>query len=517
MRSGFLRSFSRWPAPFSRPRKLRSRILAFSVGLVVFLAGGELVIDAFVTQANSRQRAVDSLSVLAADFAMELSNRSSLDAGRGDLASVAKIMNIGAAVDNVYVLDQEGNVLAESHESQERHIGRSMRDTPVMRAMIVRKPTTVVEDSIATATVPVVRANSDVVGYVVLRKAIDDDYTDDFVEALIPAGMLLMVGIAIAVWFSIYLTRPIETLTIAARRITRGDLDHRVAIHSRDELENLGNALNQIMERAAASIAAHQSAQGELESALSRAEAGNRAKSEFLAGMSHELRTPLNAIIGFSDLLLGSQAGMLPEVKVREYARDINHSGRHLLTLVSDILDYVLLDADEMTLVEGNVDIAAVLQSLIAGLRQVADGRGVTLSGTIPPELPCLRGDGAKLRQVLGNIITNAIRYTPTGGYVAVSVSVGENGGLVIRIGDDGVGISREDADEAMVPFRHLGHRHSPSGSRLGLGLPLARKLIALHQGELCVDSVPGFGTTVTIYLPAARNIEIHRAEFSPV
>lgn len=491
----------------ARPPHLRIKILAFSFGLVALLTVSDLTIDTFISLRNDRQQAADELGDLTVRFAASLSAKSSPFAS-GDLLSAAKIMNIDTAVDDVYIIDLEGDVLAESHEKGEGNIGRPLHDVSVLRAMIVRKPITAIENQIATSIAPLSRNNGDLDGYVVLRKAIGSDLEDEFFEALIPAAVLLIIGSAIAIWFSFYLTRPIMSLSEAATRIASGDLGQPVKIESGDEFESLGHALNQMMLQTSTSMDAYRATQSELEEALHKAEAGSRAKSEFLAGMSHELRTPLNAIIGFSDLLTGTRAGALPEIKAREYARDINHSGRHLLTLVSDILDYALLDSGRMELSEGQVDISGMIRSLVAEIRANAEASGVTINIDGNEALPLVSGDGDKLRRALGNILSNAIRYTPAGGYVAISQAIGENGALIVKIIDDGAGFSARDTDDPAVPFGSLGRKASVGGTRLGLGLPLARKVIALHQGELCIESVANFGTTVTVYLPASRRIE---------
>ena len=320
------------------------------------------------------------------------------------------------------------------------------------------------------------------------------------------AGLLLAVGGILAYVFSRSLTRPIEQLSSAAKRIADGNLERPVAIPGHDEFAILATALNRMMRRTARSIADYERVQNVLKAALHQAESGNRAKSEFLAGMSHELRTPLNAIIGFSDLLIGGR-GALNEAKAEEYARDINRSGRHLLTLVSDILDYAHLDTVETELAEGRVDIGDLLQRLVGEFRPLADERSVTLRTAAASDLPAIRGDGEKLHRAVGHLIANAVRFTPAAGVVTVSLLRGDDGGLVIRIADNGKGVAPGSLDHALVPFGRLGRQVNQQGG-LGLGLPLARKLIALHDGELCVESAPGIGTIVTVFFPPQRNLD---------
>ena len=444
---------------------------------------------------------------MASSFSRLLIDQSTPIESGPALVAAAKAVNLNTNVDEVYVLDRGGNILAESHENGLGRLDPAMRDPLVMRAMVVRKSTVLVENSIVTAVAPIVRADDDVVGYVVLRGAFDADLHKAVIDAFTLAASFLVIGSALAFAFSIFLTRPVAALRDAAARIAHGEFDRPVALSSRDEFAILGTALNRMMTQTATSIAGHEHAQAELKDALKLAESGSHAKSEFLAGMSHELRTPLNAIIGFSDLLIGGRAGAVSEAKVRDYARDINVSGRQMLTLVSDLLDYARLDSGETTLIEGPIDIERTVVSVTLELKALADAGGVSLSATMAQNLPMMRGDGEKLQRAIGHLVSNAIRYTPTGGFVEISAAQRDDGGLVIGVADNGGGARRGDIEAALVPFSRLGRQVAHHAGGVGLGLPLARKLIDLHQGELCVDTNSNVGTIVTIYLPRERNL----------
>jgi signal transduction histidine kinase len=491
----------------TRGFSLRAKVLVFTCGLVMLMAGGDFAIDVYSDRVSIKEHTSNTVMGLATSLAQLLTDQAApIKSGR-TLVAAAQAANLNTDVDDVYVLDREGNVVAESHENGPGHLDPAMRDPLVMRTMVVRKPTVLLENSTVTAVAPIVRADDDVVGYVVLRGAFDANLHKAVIDALTLAGIFLIVGSALAIGFSIFVTRPVAGLREVAARIAHGEFDRPVALSSHDEFAILGTALNRMMTQTATSLMAHERTQKDLKMALKQAESGSRAKSEFLAGMSHELRTPLNAIIGFSDLLVGGRAGAISEMKVREYARDINLSGRQMLTLVSDLLDYARLDGGETTLTEGPIDIEYMVGSVISEFKSVAEAGGVSLSATVAPDLPMVRGDGEKLRRAIGHLVSNAIRLTSSGGFVEMFASLRDDRGLVLGIADNGGGGRPGEIEAALVPFSRLGRQVAHPAGGVGLGLPLARKLIELHQGELCIDTNSNVGTIVTVYLPRERSL----------
>ncbi len=246
------------------------------------------------------------------------------------------------------------------------------------------------------------------------------------------------------------------------------------------------------------------------------AEAANRAKTEFLANMSHELRTPLNAIIGFSDMLLLGLPEPMTCDKHLEYTRDINESGRHLLGLINDILDLTKIEAGRFELYEEIVDFEAVAEASLAVVRKLAKDGGVAIDyeGSAGPI--ALFADERKLKQILINLLSNAVKFTPGGGRVALEAAVDGDGSFVIGIADSGIGIAPEDIASALTPFGQVESDLNRRYEGTGLGLPITKALVELHDGTLDLESEVGVGTTVTVRLPAARVREAAPVDDAP-
>ena len=239
-----------------------------------------------------------------------------------------------------------------------------------------------------------------------------------------------------------------------------------------------------------------------LEAEKDHAEAANRAKSEFLANMSHELRTPLNAIIGFADGLLSGVFGPAPS-KHAEYIGAIHQSGRHLLDLVNELLDMAKIEAGRLELFPARVVLGELLADCLSLVEALSSRKRVAVTaGSFDPALQVVV-DGVRMRQAVLNILSNAIKFTPSGGAVRVEAAVGPEGhGAVIVIADTGIGMTADEVLVAMEPFRQVNNYLTKSEAGTGLGLPLAKRFVEAHGGTLTVDSAPGVGTTVTITIP---------------
>ena len=244
-----------------------------------------------------------------------------------------------------------------------------------------------------------------------------------------------------------------------------------------------------------------------LQRSLEEMERANRYKNEFMANMSHELRTPLNAIIGFSDMIAAERLGPQATVTYREYAHDIQKSGQHLLDLVNDILDLSAIESGNDDLVEIRVNAASVVESSIRLLREQADSKGVELNAECPADLPLLFADLRKMRQILINLVSNAIKFTEAGGKVSVQCFLEAEGGMVFRVSDTGIGMAPEDIPTALTTFQQIDGELNRKYEGSGLGLPLTKLLVEQHHGSLKIASKPGEGTTVTAIFPQSRLI----------
>ena len=240
----------------------------------------------------------------------------------------------------------------------------------------------------------------------------------------------------------------------------------------------------------------------EIQDKTQQLEIANRHKSEFLANMSHELRTPLNAVIGFSEVLLERMFGEV-NPKQEEYLNDILSSGKHLLSLINDILDLSKIEAGRMELESQPFDLPAALDNALTLIRERAARHGLRLEVTVDPGLGEVKGEERKVKQVLLNLLSNAVKFTPEGGKISLSASLND-GMAEISVADTGVGIAPEDQEAIFEEFRQVGSDYARKREGTGLGLALARRLVALHGGKLWVESEPGKGSTFTFTLPVS-------------
>jgi two-component system cell cycle sensor histidine kinase PleC len=232
-----------------------------------------------------------------------------------------------------------------------------------------------------------------------------------------------------------------------------------------------------------------------------RAEAANRTKSEFLANMSHELRTPLNAIIGFSEVMESGLFGPIGSTKYLEYARDINQSGQYLLDVINDILDMSKIEAGRIMLDIEECRIAAIFQESLRIVAPRAAEDDIEITTDVACD-PVIQGDKRALKQVMLNLLTNAVKFTPRGGSVAVALTANDRH-VQVTIADTGIGIPAQDIEKLGEPFAQVENQFTKTRSGSGLGLAISRSLVELHGGLLTIDSEEGVGTTVQVTLPA--------------
>jgi signal transduction histidine kinase len=247
----------------------------------------------------------------------------------------------------------------------------------------------------------------------------------------------------------------------------------------------------------------------QLSLAMIQARKADRAKSQFLAAMSHEIRTPLNAVIGYAEMLQLGLGGTLT-TKQREYLTDIEHAGRHLLSLLQDILDLSKIEAGRHDLDESEVAVPAAVEEAANMTSPRARERGVTI--TVEPSAPLtLRADERRLTQMLLNLLSNAVRYAPKGSAVRIGWDIGQDGGVTLRVRDGGPGIREEDLARVLQPFHRLADGGAANTESTGLGLPLTARLMALHGGRLHLSNAPSGGLIAELQFPPGRTIRVRR------
>jgi len=290
------------------------------------------------------------------------------------------------------------------------------------------------------------------------------------------------------------------------RQKQTGDFSLHVPVEPYTEAGQIATQYNQVLDKVHTEIVAREQTADQLRSARDQAEIANAAKSQFLANMSHELRTPLNAIIGFSEIMNGEIFGPLGNEQYKDYVGDIHESGTHLLSIINDILDLSKVEADSYDLAEDELDVALVLDACGRMIRTRAQSGELTLSVEIEPELPKLVADERALKQMIINLVSNAVKFTPQGGSVALRARLEADGRVALEVADTGIGIARSDIKKAFEPFSQLQTDalvYKADGT--GLGLPLTAALARSHQATLVVDSEPGKGTSITIRFPLER------------
>jgi signal transduction histidine kinase len=243
-------------------------------------------------------------------------------------------------------------------------------------------------------------------------------------------------------------------------------------------------------------------AEQHLRRSMTEAESASRAKSSFLANMSHELRTPLNAIVGFAQLLEAQTMGPIGNDKYREYAGDIVKAGEHLIGIISHILDLAMVEAGKLTLDLQDVAADRLVEDAVHLVLHRAEAGQLLIRQDVPVPAPHLEVDEGLMRQVLVNLLINAIKYTPAGGTITVAAHADADGRVLLSVSDTGVGIRPEELERVFEPFHQVASPMVKRNEGVGLGLPLVRAITHLHGADVRMRSAVGQGTTVEIRLP---------------
>ncbi len=239
---------------------------------------------------------------------------------------------------------------------------------------------------------------------------------------------------------------------------------------------------------------------------VEQAQEANRAKSAFLANMSHELRTPLNAIMGFSEVMMDQHLGPLDNPRYLAYSADIHASGRYLLGIINDILDLSKIEAGKMSLESAEeFPLRQAVEGSLCICRTLGEKFGVRIESDLPPEDVQLLAVERMIRQILINLVGNAIKFTPAGGCVTIAGDMTAGGGYALTVQDSGIGMTAEEIHKALTPFGQVENKMTATHNGTGLGLPLAKAMLELHGGTLDITSAPGRGTCLTLNFPADR------------
>ncbi len=356
-------------------------------------------------------------------------------------------------------------------------------------------------------------------GYIYIESTLEQ--INEYIEkqtgvALTVTFGAFLLSYLLAVSLQKTISRPILGLAEVARAVTENK-DYSIRAPNigdstkerRNELVVLTESFNNMLSEIGARDTQLKTQNAELERSRDIAESANRAKSQFLANISHELRTPLNAIIGFSSIIMNQLFGALGDVKYLEYAKDINESGAHLLDIINDILDLSKAEAGKLTLMYEEVHVAKAIQKCITIMSERAEKGHVTITSHVPKFLPPLVVDRLRFIQIILNVLSNAVKFTNPGGSVDVSISTRDEAGeithFVVVIRDTGIGMSADGISKAFQSFGQVDSGLNRKYEGTGLGLPLTKKLLELHLGDITIQSELGKGTTVTITLPAIQ------------
>lgn len=417
----------------------------------------------------------------------------------------------------VAIFDVEKNAVA-------RYLRTNLSKLPETPETLTQAPSEVSLDGAIYMQEPVI-FDGDVIGYswvLVSLGALEEKVWLYITLGLSAVTVTLVVAFLIARRFARAFSEPIEDLVETAKEVSRsGDYSVRVQPSSNDEVGHLTLYFNDMLEEIERrdkgllrqKVSLEQLVERktqEIRAALEKSEAASQAKSEFLANMSHELRTPLNAVLGFSEVMAQELFGPHSSNKYQDYATLIHESGAHLLDIINDLLDLAKVEAGKTELAIAPTDIAHIMNEVIEMMGVWAERKNHDLRLKVHDALPIVHCDRRMIKQVLVNLISNAIKFTPEGGQIVAALELAEpegiKGHISITITDNGSGMTSEELRVAMQPFGQAQSIFSRSHEGTGLGLPLVEQFLGLHKAKMHISSEPGKGTEVRVLLPVSSN-----------
>lgn len=472
----------RLPAPSIR-QKLAGIIFLTTFGAL----GTGFVLVGVSDLATFRQEAVERARLVA----NVVGDASISDLTFGDRSEGAKTLaRLSAApeVASAFLFDGKGRLFAAYRTRAEDPPATAPPDGPPR-----------LEGGLLTVTLPVAFLGERLGTISVVSSTAALDKTIRTYLATLSAGFLVLLALSVlAAWrLQTFISGPILSLAATARRISEDhDYSVRVPVTGDDEIRVLSSGFNEMLEQIQ-----------RRERERDQADARTKEKSQFLATMSHELRTPLNSIIGFSDIVLTRAGDKLTE-KERRFLKNINTSGEHLLGIINDILDISKIEAGKMEVLPETFSVHAVLDGVTGVMRGVTTRRNISIEIDAPSDLPQLHADPVKVKQILYNLASNAVKFSPDGSTVTIRVrALGAESPLGVpsiefAVVDHGIGIDPKDHEVIFHEFRQVDSSLSRRFEGTGLGLSLVKKFAELHGGEVHVESVVGKGSTFTVTLP---------------